>query len=54
MHDRKIGYEMREQNRLNEETVADHENLLKQYQRLELILQSVREEFNHFLHRTQN
>jgi seryl-tRNA synthetase len=53
-HDRKIGYEMRKQNGLNEETLADHENLLKQYQRLELILQSVREEFNHFLHRTQN
>ncbi|MEI9909150.1 MAG: hypothetical protein WDO71_05495 [Bacteroidota bacterium] len=54
MHDRRIGYEMREQNGLNEETVADHENLLNQYQRLELILQNVREEFNHFLRRTQN
>jgi len=52
-HDRKIGYEMREQNGLNEETVADHENLFNQYQNLELILQNLREEFNHFLRRTQ-
>ena len=27
-HDRKIGYEMREPSNLNEETLADHENLL--------------------------
>jgi len=54
-HDRKIGYERREQNgQLNEETVADHENLFSQYQSLELTLQNVREEFNLFLSRTQN
>ncbi|MBL7744581.1 MAG: hypothetical protein JNN00_14015 [Chitinophagaceae bacterium] len=51
-HDRKIGYEMREQNGLNEETVAEHENLFNQYQTLEHTLQELREEFNSFLSRT--
>jgi 7-keto-8-aminopelargonate synthetase-like enzyme len=53
-HDRKIGFEMREQKALNEETVADHENLFNQYQSLEHTLQDIREEFNHFLSRTNN
>jgi len=53
-HDRKIGYEMREQNGLNEETVADHENLFNQYQSLEHTLQEIREEFNEFLARANN
>ena len=53
-HDRKIGYEMREQNGLNEETVADHENLFGQYQSLEHTLQDIREEFNNFLARANN
>jgi seryl-tRNA synthetase len=53
-HDRKIGYEMREQNGLNEETVADHENLFNQYQTLEQTLQDIREEFNTFLGRANN
>lgn len=53
-HDRKIGYEMREMKALNEETVADHENLFGQFQRLEQTLQDLREEFNQFLRRTQN
>lgn len=53
-HDRKIGYELREHNALNEETVADHENLFNQYQSLEHILQNIREEFSQFLGRTQN
>jgi septation ring formation regulator EzrA len=52
-HDRKIGYEMREQNGLNEETVADHENLFTQFQTLEHTLQEIREEFSRFLSRTQ-
>jgi septation ring formation regulator EzrA len=51
-HDRKIGYEMREQKGLNEETVAEHENLFNQYQTLEHTLQDIREEFNQFLTRT--
>src|SRR5688572_33385595 len=53
-HDRKIGYEMREQKGLNEETVADHENLFSQYQSLEHTLQDIREEFSHFLSRANN
>ena len=53
-HDRKIGYEMREQNGLNEETLADHENLFNQYQSLEHTLQDIREEFNNFLARANN
>jgi seryl-tRNA synthetase len=52
-HDRKIGYEMREQKGLNEETVAEHETLFSQYQRLEHTLQELREEFDSFLSRTQ-
>lgn len=51
-HDRKIGYEMREQKALNEETVADHETLFNQYQMQENTLQELREEFNNFLKRT--
>ncbi|MBC7946582.1 MAG: hypothetical protein H7Y42_01795 [Chitinophagaceae bacterium] len=53
-HDRKIGYEMREQNGLNEETVADHESLFNQYQSLDNTLRDLREEFNRFLSRTSN
>jgi hypothetical protein len=51
-HDRKIGYEMREQKALNEETVADHETLFNQYQTQQNTLQELREEFNGFLKRT--
>src|SRR4029077_20575133 len=50
-HDRKIGYEMREQNGLNEETLADHESLFNQYQSLEHTLQDIRDEFSNFLAR---
>ena len=53
-HDRKIGYEMREQNGLNEETLADHESLFNQYQTLEHTLQELREEFTTFLARAAN
>jgi hypothetical protein len=54
-HDRKIGYEQREQNgQLNEETVADHENLFNQFQSLEQTLQNVREEFTDFLIKMQH
>src|SRR5436190_21930648 len=53
-HDRRIGFEMREQNGLNEETVVDHENLFTQYQSLEHTLQDIREEFNNFLARANN
>lgn len=50
-NDRKINFEKNGQ--LNEETVAEHENLFDQFQSLELTLQDVREEFNRFLSRTQ-
>lgn len=53
-HDRKIGFEMREQNGLNEETLADHEQLFTEYQTLEHTLQDLREEFNSFLTRSGN
>ena len=53
-HDRKIGYEMREQNGLNEETLADHESLFNQYQSLEHTLQDIRDEFSNFLARASN
>jgi DNA-binding GntR family transcriptional regulator len=60
-NDRKINYEMNlpagqagEKNgQLSEETVAEHENLFDQFQNLELTLQEVRDEFNHFLNRTR-
>jgi hypothetical protein len=52
-HDRRIGFEVREQNGLNEETVAEHENLFGQYQSLEHTLQELREEFDTFLKQTQ-
>lgn len=52
-HDRRIGFEMREQNGLNEGTVAEHENLFNQYQALDQTLQDLREEFSSFLNRTQ-
>jgi len=53
-HDRNIGYEMREQQALNEETLADHESLFNQYQSLEHTLQDIREEFSSFLARAGN
>ena len=39
--------------KLNEETLADHENLLDQYQSLDATLQELREEFDQFLNRTR-
>lgn len=53
-HDRKIGYEMREQNGLMEETVAEHETLFNQFQAQEHTLQELREEFSDFLRRTNS
>jgi hypothetical protein len=52
-HEQKISYEMNVNNgKLSTETVAEHENLLDQYQSLELTLQDLREEFDVFLSRT--
>ena len=52
-HEQKISYEMNvNKGKLNNETIAEHENLLDQYQSLELTLQDLREEFDGFLSRT--
>lgn len=53
VHDRKIGFEMTTNNgQVNEDTINDHENLVDQYQSLDHTLQSLRDEFSHFLERT--
>ena len=52
-HEQKMNYEMGANNgKLNGETMAEHENLLDQYQSLELTLQDLRDEFDDFLSRT--
>jgi uncharacterized protein (DUF342 family) len=52
-HEQKMNYEMNvNKGKLNGETKAAHENLLDQYQSLELTLQDLREEFDEFLSRT--
>ena len=51
-HEQKMNYEMNvNKGKLNGETMAEHENLLDQYQSLELTLQDLREEFDGFLRR---
>jgi uncharacterized protein (DUF342 family) len=51
--EQKMNYEMNVNNgKLNGETMAEHEKLLDQHQRLELTLQDLREEFDEFLIRT--
>ncbi|MGZ5134263.1 MAG: hypothetical protein ACXWWD_05060 [Chitinophagaceae bacterium] len=52
-HEQKMNYEMNvNKGKLNGETMAEHENLLDQFQSLELTLQDLREEFDGFLSRT--
>ena len=52
-HEQKMNFEMNvNKGKLNGDTVAEHENLLDQYQTLELTLQDLREEFDGFLTRT--
>lgn len=52
-HEQKIRYEQSaDGGRLSDETVAQHEDLLDQYQRLESTLQDLRDEFEDFLNRT--
>ncbi len=51
-HEQKMHYDMNVNNKLNHETMAEHENLLDQYQRLESTLQDLRDEFEEFLSRT--
>ena len=51
-HEQKMSYEMNvHKGKLNGETMAEHENLLDQYQSLETTLQDIREEFDGFLSR---
>ena len=52
-HEQKMNFEMNvNKGKLTGDTMAEHENLLDQYQSLELILQDLREEFDGFLNRT--
>ena len=52
-HEQKMSYEMNvNKGKLNGETMAEHENLLDQYQSQETTLQDLREEFDGFLSRT--
>ncbi|MES1217297.1 MAG: hypothetical protein ABUT20_17415 [Bacteroidota bacterium] len=54
VHDRKVNYETETNNgMLNDETLAQHENLFDQYQSLDHTLQELRNEFKGFLERTQ-
>jgi hypothetical protein len=54
VHERKVSFEMTANDgQLNEETVAGHENLHNEYQRLEQTLLELRDEFDAFLNRTQ-
>ena len=52
-HDQKVRYEMNvNSGKLNNETMAEHENLLDQYQNLESMLLGLRDEFDEYLSRT--
>lgn len=52
-HDRKIQQEMQKNNgKVSDESLADHENLFDRYQSLEHTLQEIKQEFNEFTART--
>jgi chromosome segregation ATPase len=51
-HDQRMNYEHASNGKLNGETMAEHENLLDQFQSLESTLLDLREEFDDFLDRT--
>jgi hypothetical protein len=54
VHERTLGLEVASSNgQLKDDALSDHENLFEQYQSLEHTLQDLRDEFNHFLKRTQ-
>jgi hypothetical protein len=54
VHERTLGLEIASSNgQLKDDALSDHENLFEQYQSLEHTLQDLRDEFNHFLKRTQ-
>ncbi|MFI5133632.1 MAG: hypothetical protein ACHQEB_04810 [Chitinophagales bacterium] len=53
VHDRKLSIEASANGgNMNEDTVADHESLVDQYQTLNQTLQELRDEFSQFLNRT--
>ena len=52
IHERRLNFEMTKDNHLNEETMAEHEGLLGEYQSLEHTLLELRDEFDQFLERT--
>ena len=51
-HEQKMGYEMNVHGKLQNETLAEHENILDQFQTLDSTLVELREEFDTFLSRT--
>ena len=53
IHDRKLNFEKAELNgSVNDDSLADHENLYNEYQSLQQTLMDLRGEFNEFLNRT--
>ena len=53
LHDRKIQQEMQKNNgKISDESLADHENLFDGYQSLEHTLREIKNEFSHFSSRT--
>jgi hypothetical protein len=50
-HEQKMGYEMNVHGKLQNETLAEHENILDQFQTLDSTLVELREEFDTFLSR---
>ena len=53
IHDRKLNFEKSVLNgSVNEDSLADHENLYNEYQSLQQTLTDLRSEFNEFLNRT--
>ena len=52
-HDRRVNFEMSaHKGQISEDTAAEHEHLLEEYQTLDNTLQSLREEFSSFINRT--
>ena len=52
-HDRRVNFEMSAHNgQISEDTLAEHEHLLEEYQTLDNTLQGLREEFSSFINRT--
>jgi chromosome segregation ATPase len=52
-HDRRVNFEMSAHNgQISEDSLAEHEHLLEEYQILDNTLQNLREEFSSFINRT--